>query len=230
MNFIIELKNNASLLPQSEGGMSVVAIKESRTVQNVITFRTEPSLNYGVIIDKNGEGWRFHKHSPNQPVATSEYETQNKGQFLEIQGSEFPIVYVNDNKKSPTVDFEVYTDNQAYRDRMMEVMSKSEYLYIYIPKEWNHSLKTGFYAYESISAGRYGLTKGNGKIWHFSVSGARRVEGTLTEKKDRTWDSIRNSITNYDTLTTQYRDYEDLALVPTSDLHPGEYPTSTLLS
>jgi hypothetical protein len=223
----IQLKNGSWIQPMAtaeiDNSYTTLDDYDTKQISQAFTVRDEPNVNYGIIIDENGEGWRFYKHGVNQPIASSEYETKSISQILEIQGSEFPITYVNDNKKTGKVSFEIYTDNIAFKNRFINTMSKSNYLYVFIPKRWNHSLKTGFYSYETMSESRLGFTKADGTIWHISIDGARMVQGDVSQSPTRTWQVVANKVKNYDKVIENYRDWSDLAIPPTSDLTVGEY-------
>lgn len=212
--FRIALKNGAKVRPDftttvTSGTMyRYVKVGSYSKTQRIIA-RDEPDVDYGIFINELGEGFRFNQYESNGIISTGNYTTKSTTQMLEIQGSTLPIAYINDNRKTPSIDFTILVDNIAYRNRIREKVLIQNYVYLFVPKRWNYQINTGFYAYEKCEE-----TRLDENIYSFSFTGARVVQGNVTKPPKWTYRRLADGEKNYITTLDNYKDYSDLAVSP----------------
>lgn len=219
-SLIISLKNGARIRPDFKGeiidGEQVTMFKyeniESETLLKTIDIKDEPNLDYGIIMDENGVGFRFKRHEANGILDSDDYRYESTSQFLDIEGNEFPLVYISDYvKKNPSTSITIFTDNLFYRDRLRNNVFKSNFIYIFMPKSWNYQLKSGFYAYSHVLEQR---AKNSSKYYYFQVEGARQVAKDVGITPKWTYARLLEEKSNYAKVMESYKDYEDLAISP----------------
>ncbi|MEG0388025.1 MAG: hypothetical protein RR582_06810 [Niameybacter sp.] len=222
-SFIISLKNGAKLSPDFSTKVTtttyVYKVISNLSANERVIVRDEPDIDYGIVINEFGEGFRFREFDSNGVINNDEYEMKSTSQILDIQDSEFPLVYVNDNKKTPSTNIDILVDNIAFRNRMAEKVIKHNYIYIFMPKKWKRQLRNGFYAYESVIESRVGNSD---DVYMFSFKGARQVLSNISMPPKWSYDQLRKSERNYISLMDNFRDYEDLAVSPTGTEIPGK--------
>ncbi|MFV0392824.1 MAG: hypothetical protein ACK5LC_00290 [Coprobacillaceae bacterium] len=222
--FRIEIKNGAMIRPDRASKAADKYITVFKTIQvlnktETLTVTNEPDVDYGIIINEKGEGFRFNRFEPNGLLDSDNYETKSISQMLDIQDSKYPLVYVNDNKKTPSTNITILTSNLAYRNRMRNRVIESNYIYIYVPKSWNYQIINGFYAYETVSEERLRYTD---DLYYFHFNDARRVLSSMVVPPEWTYDALRVNEVDYVSVPENYRDYADLAVSPAGTEVLGE--------
>ena len=218
-SFIIQLKNGAKLSPDFTVKVTTpptyfYKLIDSFTTQQAVIIREEPNLDYGIIMNEKGEGFRFARYEGNGLHFVDKYETKSASQILDIQNNEFPLVYTNDNKKTPSTNFSILVSNLAYKNRMSNLVIKSNYIYIYVPKSWNYQIVNGFYAYETATEGRVGNSD---DIYIYNFNGARQVLSGVTLPPKWCYELLASSEKSHTSLSENYKDYADLAVSPTGN-------------
>ncbi|MDL2211653.1 hypothetical protein LJB88_02125 [Erysipelotrichaceae bacterium OttesenSCG-928-M19] len=222
--FSIRLKNNAKLSPDFTVKVTSpptykYVLLNTYTHEQTIIVKDEPDVDYGIVMNEYGEGFRFTRYEPNGLQNSSGYETKSASQILDIHDSEYPLVYVADNKKTPSTDFTILTSNLAYRNRMRNQVIRKNYIYIFTPKIWNYQLISGFYAYETVTEERIGYSD---DIYAFNFNGARQVLNSVIMPPKWSYERLKDLERNYVSVIDNYKDYGDLAVSPTGNEILGE--------
>lgn len=217
----IALKNGAKVRPDfnvtvTSGTMYRYVKLGSYNLTKRIIVKDEPDIDYGIFINEYGEGFRFNQYESNGLISSSGYETTSTTQMLELQDSKLPIPYVNDNRKTPTIDFKILVDNLAYRNRIRERVLNQNYVYLFIPKSWKYQIETGFYAYEKCVEERLDTN-----IYAFNFSGARVVLGNINVPPKWTYQRLADSERSFISTIDNYKDFRDLAISPLGNEIPG---------
>lgn len=219
-SLIISLKNGARIRPDFVGqivqGRQVTMFKyeniASETLTKTIDIKDEPFLDYGIIMDDKGVGFRFKRYEANGVLDSDAYSYESTSNFLDIEGNEFPLVYVSDHvKKNPSTAITIFTDNLFYRDRLRNNVFKSNFIYIFMPKSWNYQLKSGFYAYSQVVEQRI---PNSVDYYEFRIEGARQVSKDIGITPKWTYARLLEETSKYAKVMESYRDYEDLAISP----------------
>jgi hypothetical protein len=176
--FQIVLRNGAWLRPNLDPRITTGYWTEREiqagvySEEKVISIGQELVGDLGYILNSKGYGVAFEQFEPTGVLDAGKYNVTTNMQFINVEGLEFPLIYVNDNQKTPRVDFSIYTTKSQNAERIKRVL-KDKIVYVKMPTAWKRKLVSGFYGFTAYS---YNQLDVEGNRFIFEITDASQIQ------------------------------------------------------